>query len=374
VDHVYIVQRIPDGPRIAHFTHTSFHSILEGFCELATTLQHLRKLVDKLYAAVIQPVISSPTTSAFAEALSAQLGFFDTWCASQEHGIVMGTAGVGAPRCVSLLSLKRSLRDAFSRSFDAILDVARKVMRDMSSLQERDAEVWMLAESSAFSLPSTITLDALLQTAQQTIGDSITYEVLMHIFVASAEPMWKVTGRWLRDGMAIHDASEERTAAVRSTLDEEFFVKDNELLVLDPDYWSEGFVLRTADLGNDELSPIPRFLHLVAPLILAAGKAVGLLRILSTSIERHDPWPTFSSIIDPSTRMHSVDDVSRLVFDGIVSRCYSPQVRLLEVFFDECRFWHHLSALEDVCLWRRGDIMSTLADDIFSKVSITPRK
>ncbi|KAI0032929.1 Spc98 family-domain-containing protein [Vararia minispora EC-137] len=389
----FFFEPVPNGPRVAHLTYTSLRSVMSSFCRLATTLEHLRKFVNRTYAIVIRPesldassrIIPGHSkrltrcTEAFAEALNAQICAFDAWCASQEQAIGLATAGVGSPFVVSFLGLEQRLREAFSSSFDRALDVTRKVMRDISSPQDRDAEVWMLAELPAYFLPSTISshfLDTLLQSAQDNlaIGDSVTYEVLMRMFVAAAEPMWAAVGRWLRDGMAIHEAGVSGTKTGHYKLDDEFFIEDNQLLVLDPDYWAEGFVLKTPDFDSAGLSPLPRFLWLSAPHILAAGKAVGLMRMLgihamqSRSTAYREPWLVLSSVIDPKARLYSVEDVSRLVFDSLTHRCQVPQAQLIQTLFEECQFWRHLSIIQDVFLMRRGDVMSEVADTIFTKI------
>jgi gamma-tubulin complex component 5 len=264
------------------------------------------------------------------------------------------------------------------------LDVLRHAMRNTSRAQDRDAEVWMLAELPAFSSPSVISshlLDKLLRAAQDSLsmGDVVTYEFLMRVFIVTAEPMWSMIGRWLRNGMPVQEAVDRGISNAYSGLDEEFFIEDNELMILDPDYWSDGFAIKTRDLDTAaELGPVPQFLQSASAHVLAAGKTVGLLRALGISDEsitkddskQIEQWKPFSDVLDPSLRLYSVDDLSGLVYDILHPLCQTPQSKLADVIMNECDLWHHLSVIEDIYLMRRGDMMSAICDALFAKVRI----
>ncbi|KAI0314462.1 Spc98 family-domain-containing protein [Amylostereum chailletii] len=391
----------PDAPRVVHLTITSQHSILKTFAQFATTVEHLRKFVSRIFDFAIQPGETSKqlphftgynrritrTVEAFSEAVDLHIQSFTKWCSSKEEDICKATSSLGSPVTISFLGLEMSLRDSFSQSFDVLLDVIRRVMRKTSRVQDRDAEVWMLAELPAYSPPSAISsllLDSLLETAQENLvmGNSVTHKVLMRVFIMAAEPIWTMVGHWLRDGMPIQEAADRRATPGYAGLVDEFFVEDNQLFLLDPDYWSEGFVLRDRNSeGERAPSPIPAFLDLVASQVLGAGKAVGLMRALGLPLEYEGDeqpsllpqWPSFTSLFNgtnlvDSTRITSVDDLSRFVYDELISQCRTVQGRLVQVVVDECELWYHLSAIEDLYLMRRGDVMSRVFDVVFAKM------
>ncbi len=70
--------------------------------------------------------------------------------------------------------------------------------------------------------------------------------VVMRVFIRSAEPLWGMVGRWLKEGMGVGDVDD---------LDVEFFIESNVLVsgafgvgLLDSDCWAEGYTLRQRDI------------------------------------------------------------------------------------------------------------------------------
>ncbi|TFY67661.1 hypothetical protein EVJ58_g1495 [Rhodofomes roseus] len=378
--------------KLLHLTAGAQHSILTSFARLATTLQHLRMFVSAIYAKAgkddrdpDRPMHllniyrqSTLTLEAFSAAVDGQLRAFNAWCAAREEDICRAQAGAGEPLVVSLLSLDKTIRDTFSDTFTVILDVVREVTRRAWRTSEPVVDIWTLPELPMKMPPSTfgaLLLDSLLVAVQEhvSMGDYVSADALMSVFSGSAEPIWAMVGRWMKD-----------------ELDDEFFVEDNELPLLDPDFWTDGFVLR--EEGGDGDAPrrtaVPVFLSSVARSILDAGKAVGLLRVLEIAalLDRDTPgswmahWPSFSAILGtargqlegsgPASRLlfTSTEDLSQALHDAVWLHCSLAQGTLQRVLVDECDLMLHLSAIESVCLMRRGDAMSHFVDILFTKM------
>ncbi|KAA1466546.1 hypothetical protein DENSPDRAFT_925940 [Dentipellis sp. KUC8613] len=191
-----------------------------------------------------------------------------------------------------------------------------------------------------------------------------------------------MVGRWLHDGMPVLNQADQQKKTAYGTLDEEFFIEDNELLILDPDFWTEGYVLR--DDATEQLhgsNSVPMFLVHVAVSVLGAGKSIGLLRALGIPMTLSDElasgwahqWPSFATLAEDTSRdgrphTFSVEDLSRVVYDGLQPYCQAAQSQLTKVIVEDCDLWEHLTVIEDVYLMRRGDVMSRLADAIFAKM------
>lgn len=266
---------------------------------------------------------------------------------------------------------------------------------------------------------TALLLDTLLTSAQEhvSMGDGVTARALVRVFSASAEPVWAMMHRWMRDGMPVRDGvlgalpQAGQTQSPLSVLPDEFFVEDSEMLMLDPDFWADGFTLRVGHTGvgqteeaTTELesrpTSVPVFLVHVAELVLATGKVTGLLRALGISTlfdgERTGEdtagqvwmadWRTFKALLE-QPHAHSDEDgaqeltvlsaeavassesLSQVVYDEL--RPYSEMAyeALTKVLVEDCELWAHLNAIEDLFLMRRGDAMSHFIDMLFTRVS-----
>ncbi|KAG1717437.1 Spc98 family-domain-containing protein [Suillus paluster] len=344
----------PSAPRLIHLTLASQTSILSSFAQLASKMSHIRKFTSAVFSNVFStsdPPLSSmhllshntrsQTIEAFADAVDSQLQKFDRWCADKEERICRAHAGVGDQLVVSLLSLEKDVRDAFSVTFDLLLAILRELVGYVvQSDNASDEEVWLLASLSSRVPPAAVTahlLDACLRAAeeQSSLGDKITAEALTEVFVRSAQPVWAMVGCWAMDGMPVRDTWDSEN----HTLDEEFFVEDNELPLIDPDFWAEGYVLRTlsdfeAPRGGAQALSVPVFLERIADRILETGKAVGLLRILGIPLlddpdgdPVDDQWPSLTMLIAQHKRVSLI-----LVFDKIAPYYTSSGVQLTHTF------------------------------------------
>lgn len=240
------------------------------------------------------------------------------------------------------------------------------------------------------------------------MGDVTTSQALFSVFASAAEPVWMMIGKWLKDGMPIREVSvpvassqEGQYGFQSNRVDEEFFIEDNELGLFDPDFWTDGFVLRggsddggDVQVGEGRHSAVPTFLAQASTHILSAGKAVGLLRVLGLSslLDGQDEkerwlvdWPSFRTILKNSHSREemldsegkeqeqvvsiSVDDFASFVYEEVVPMCKKAQEVLSQVLTEECDLWLHLSAMEDLFLMRRGDAIANLIDTLFARVS-----
>lgn len=341
------------------------------------------------------------TLEAFADAIDSSIQGFDKWCAAKEEEICLALGGIGPERVVSLLSLEKSIRDEFSDSYFVILEILQEVTRRATRSSEQIREVWTLVERSiriSSSVFVTLILDMLHAAAQDrlSMGDLVASRTLMIVFSSTAEPIWSMIQHWIRDGMRIQDLHPlQNGVSKEESLDDEFFIEDNGLNLLDPDFWTEGFTLR--DNAFDEegrgsrLNSIPTIFSDVSSQILSAGKAIGLLRVLGVTtlsdLEAQRQWlaswKTFKILMqssdvssdastadmDASLSKISTHNLSQLIHDELISHCQLAQSMLTQVLTEECDLLQHLHAMEDLFLMRRGDAMSHFVDVVFTRVS-----
>ncbi|KAH9002214.1 Spc98 family-domain-containing protein [Lactarius hatsudake] len=303
-----------DAPRIIHTTRAAQLSVVQSFAQTATTIEHLRKFA----------------TCAFSEAVETQIDKFNSWCAAREPG--------------SMPPLY-TMRDSFSHTFDALLEVLRKS-------QDKNLEVWMLLDLPMRFSPFTVSaflLDTLLTAANSSSsnGETETSKTLMH-------PIWSMVGLWLKHGMPTRDPASRQGADSLTTLDDEFFIQATGLPILDPDFWTE---------DTEAYS-------LVGNHVLRAGKAVGLLRILDLPLsDDAEAKPTFTALLQEYNTgtlvKTSRDHLSRYVHDSILPYCQAPQKRLAQMVASECDLWLHLAAIEELyfkTIFAKMDSMQTWSD------------
>lgn len=379
------IQILPKAPRLIHLTLSSQVSILSSLAEMASTLEHLRLFVGQVYsrASSSQPIPyphkngNTRTLEAFADALDNELRTFDRWCAEREELICKAQAGVSEELSVSLLNLEKSIRDEFASSFSVFLSILPPLPTTLPRV------------SSPASQTSRL-LDILFAQVQEHISmsDLTTADALMRVFSRSAEPVWGMVTKWLKEGMPVREGTGLSIAG--GGLEEEFFVEDNEIGLLDPDFWAEGYELRegTTDAAEDDESgnggrpiTVPVFLAHIVVDVLSSGKATGLLRALGipptvdgtrTTIHQSfgDLLISHTSSSETTTRTSlSTDTLIGVVYDELAPYCHATGALLTSVLVEDCDLWKHLGAIEDLYLMRRGDAMSHFTDILFAKVS-----
>lgn len=372
---------------------------MKSFSRTSATIQYLRKFVSSVLNAASQAPDHSnrpthflassyhhpKTVESFAEAVNIEIQAFEKWCSVRETDICTAVAGHGTGLVVSLLSLEKATRDTFASTFLTLLDI----IRDLAS---KTAKAGSSAPRNAFefthgrSPPAVITallLNSLLFAVQDhlSMADTVTSQTLIRVFAHTSEPVWQMVLRWLRNGTPAGDSAKRRESFGDASIDREFFIEDNELAILDPDYWSEGFVLRESDTENQSagLTSVPVFLGNIANPLLQSGKATGLLRALgvpSKPLQELDPiFPSISAVLASHNSLvgitedtMSTDTFSRIVYDNLFHHCQATGQLLTAVLTDECNVRHHLNVIEDLFLMRRGDIMTHFADSLFARV------
>lgn len=356
---------------------------------MATTVQFLRSFSSSVFsqseaniAAQCTPNIeSSPglhrttrTVEAFAAAVDGQIRRFDTWCAYREEAICRALGGAGSDSVVvSLLSTEKAMHATFQEG----LDVTLQIVRDLCSLDGTlsISSYWPLSMRPP-SKTTTLLLDALLAASRtySQRGDQSTASLLMQLFIQAAEPTWKMVGQWLQNGMGIGAVDE---------LEAEFFIERNDLGfvaakasgLFDPDFWAEGYTLREGDLAftsSADATPllVPAFLAHVSEMVLASGKAKGLLRAMDMPSARpFETWGTLQHlVVGLSSRYTAVDWLAAKVEDTLRPYCQASDERLSAVLVENCGLLVHLHAIEDLYLMRRGDSVSHFLDLVFAKV------
>ncbi|KAH7916234.1 Spc98 family-domain-containing protein [Hygrophoropsis aurantiaca] len=383
------------APRLAHFSLASQTSILSSFAREASTVAHLRKFTSAAFAKIIVPGDSTAhlshvlshnsrtrTLEAFADAVDAEIRAFDRWTAGVEEQICRAYAGLGDPLVLSLLSLEKNIRDSFSEIFEVLLDILQHVVQYAS--QSSGAPAWTLLGLPSRISPAVVTgflLDALLERGQKqsSMCDSVTSQALLRVLIITTEPIWRMVGQWLKDGMPLRDSWGSMEA---HTFDEEFFIEDNELPLLDPDFWSDGYVLRKAsdvhsgDIDRKRVYAVPIFLESLAETILGTGKSIGLLRALGVHSfqERNNvvhgfPWRSFGDLLQQYSGMFiDTDNLVHLVTDEISAYCTATGIEMTQVLTTDCDLSRHMDAMESLYLMMRGDVISHFTDILFAKI------
>lgn len=302
----------------------------------------------------------------------------------------------GKGTVVSLLSLEKEIRDEFSGSFEELVRIVNMTFPGSAWLSSDQIIARVRQSPSKFSSHLLDSLVSMIQS-RHSFGDRITASILLQIFLKTAEPTWQMLGRWLKDGTFMSEI--KGVASDHAALPTEFFIESNDIPFIDPDFWVEGYCLRTEPLDESistRNARVPAFLRPLADNILSAGKSIGLLRILgyNTGLDFGNTflsatsWPTFQSFISSaeanvsvqqvsSTSMenssrisiYSADILSLVLSDHLLPVCASAGKALHEVLLMGCDFMHHLCAFEDLYLLRRADAMSDFCDILFNAVS-----
>lgn len=353
------------------------------------------------------------TVEAFADAIDIEIRAFDNWCADQEAA--MCSVYISSPSIkiasadviASLLHLSKCLSDTFEHTFPVLLWIVKDVM---STSLSSSSEFKISYVGTGVRVPAVVTsrlLDVLFSSVQAHLEreEVKTSGRLMRVFVKTAEPVWGMCGRWLKDGMG-SELSRSATASLKrrisraEELDDEFFIEekiinfggDAFLGLLDFQFWREVYGLRKGAGSEDshdgpaqKQKAIPMFLEHVAEMILRTGKAVGLIRALGSDMDvfGDSHWQSFKELVavenaegnssrNPGGLFSvSIDTLSRLVYERLLPHCQMVGVSLTKILVGECRLWKHLEALEDLMLMRRGDAMSHFIDVVFNKVSLS---
>ena len=405
----------PDAPRLVHLSLASQESIVSSLAKTATTVEQLRRFTTAVFKRSLSQstdtqseprfkrAVTTRTCEAFADAVDRTVRGLDSWCAAREEAISRACCGVDEePLVISLLSMEKAIRDEFETSLEVLLEIVRTVFEVQSNDNSESPDSSFTRRSPAAL--TALLLDTLFIGVQQHMErrDTVTSDALMRVFVQTAEPVWGMVGKWLRDGMGLGlSVGSGGNFGMADELDDEFFIESSgvgvgmmALGLLDPEFWDEGYALRAgvALMGEDSVSgstirrkAIPLFLEHVSELVLSTGKAVGLIRTLGGPplANGFDSWRTFADLVSLETHDSdsveqksaglfsvSVDTLSRLIYDGLLPHCQVTGALLVKLLVDDCQLLWHMKAIEGFFLMRKGDAMSHFTDILFTKVSI----
>jgi gamma-tubulin complex component 5 len=403
-------QMTPDAPRLVHLSLASQESIVSSLAKTATTVERLRRFTIAVFKRSLSQsesrfkrAVTTRTCEAFADAIDHTVRGLDFWCAAREEAISRACCGVDEVSLViSLLSIEKAIRDEFETSLEVLLEIVQMVFGFQCNDDFESPDSCFTRQS-----PDTLTallLDTLFIGIQQHMErrDTVTSDALMRVFVQTAEPIWGMIGKWLREGMGLSSSvCSGGNFGMADELDDEFFIESNgvgvgmmALGLLDPEFWNEGYALRegVALMGDSvtgseqRRKAIPLFLEHVAELVLSTGKAVGLVRALGGPplANSFDNWRTFADLVSSETHDSeggveqksaglfsvSVDTLSHLIYDGLLAHCQVTGAHLVNLLVDDCQLLWHMRAIEGFFLMRKGDAMSHFTDILFIKVSI----
>ncbi|KIJ56553.1 hypothetical protein M422DRAFT_238178 [Sphaerobolus stellatus SS14] len=352
--------------RLPHLTTASQNSILTWFADSASPLYSLRSLVEET---ISQGTSSAKvrTYEAFASGISTQLNHLDMWCAKKEEQICFAQSGDSEmPHVVSLLSFKQEVEAIIGGTFQDLLRIAQRVKT-------------MVAHTTSSIVAATIlnSLWAQIKT-RQAINDTQTAQALLDVWRTSGEPTWRNLRCWIKDGIPIQADFEDIRPAPKPTWDkDEFFVRINPLINPgSPDFWEASYTLPgklpvATDIRNED-SPYPLFLVPLASDILAAGKAVGLLRAMGLFQnyvnEWLSGWMTFREATSTLTLKALETTVEEAMSNILLESCEQAQAWLQEVLVERCNLWKHLRGIENVCLMVRGDAMLHFSEKLFARM------
>jgi gamma-tubulin complex component 5 len=338
-------------------------------------LNHLRHLGQHITPSL--PLLDKQcrTFEAFSTAVERQLHAFDLWCSIVENHISLAQQGkYSSDHVISLLSLEQKVSDKMAGTFVILLDVVRIIEGGNSRTTP--------------SAMSCLILNTLLGAirARLAANDTTTVKDLSDVWRESAEPLWSNLEKWLRDGIPIRAGFVDDHHKAAPTWDEkEFFIRINPLMELgDPDFWDGGYTLpprhiitgTSSDIYPIDDGNIPVFLVHVARAILAAGKAVGLLRAIDMIHLVGDDWLRVWIRFKDLTKSLPLQGLDKglqdLISDTLLPPCRLVQSSLRHLLVEVCDLWKHLRGLENVCLMTRGDAMSHFGEKLFARVGIVP--
>ena len=404
---------------MAHLSPLSYRSLLSSLANAATQLQQTRYLIQSIYDLRLELVNQSNTSAsthyrtleAFAESLDEFVHGVEGWCAEREEEVFYAQRGHGKRLVVSLFCFEGSLRQRMA----GVLEVVTAVLRDIAHaaasapLITNDEPPPIHANSLTSyhpSILSTLILDGLFAAIREqlSIGETATSQGLLSIFTHTTQPIWSSIGRWLRDGM---EAVEDEESLGTLKHDQELFIEKGEVPLGSPDFWDEGYRLRKVADAVDystaaqQRDAVPAVFKPIAQDVLAAGKAIGLLRAMgletpaSFRMQEHK-WLSFkqlyarseetaskeveltipalageSQILDATAGMRRASDaLVATVQDYAMSICRVAHSQLIQVLKEDCELSRHLSGMQALFLMRRGDILSEWCDAVFAKVCL----
>ncbi|KZS97804.1 hypothetical protein SISNIDRAFT_481691 [Sistotremastrum niveocremeum HHB9708] len=350
-----------EHPLMSHLSPMSQASILSRFAEAATLVQRLR-----LFCQNISCTNRHLTSEALQQAVQEAICAFDGWCSEKENDINAASLGF-SDKVASLLALDRDFSDNFESKFEALWTVIQKI----KPLIHRNRQ---LSLTRCIIENICLTLDGF-----RAVGNEATGQFLLHVLGITISPLWAQVMTWIAHGMPFEDDLGSTPRVFGPLEGSEKFIERSEIHPTDPDYWADAYTLHRARDANGPAEGLPSIFSHDADKILSTGKAVGLLRALKIHDESgrlllenwmNDP-PSFKSAVLESIGQNqcpSLDDISAQFSAFLVPKYMEAQSALLNVLKTECRIESHLNAVEDICLTRRGDIITQFCDVLFARM------
>jgi gamma-tubulin complex component 5 len=242
-------------------------------------------------------------------------------------------------------------------------------------------ETVSMIEHNASTISAAI-LNLLWASIQKRIAlnDIKTADALLNVWRITGEPTWHNLNRWLKDGVPVYVSFEdhdEHPTQIPTWDQDEFFIRVNPLINSNsPEFWEAGYTLPHYDkdiaITDQRNARYPLFLRSFAQDILAAGKAVGLLRGIGVLNTTKKDWLRGWKTLREATAILSLQALDRTLSDALSQILWPPcehvQGLLYNVLIKECQFWKYLHSVEYICLMNRGDALSIFCEKLFIRV------
>ncbi|EJD53669.1 hypothetical protein AURDEDRAFT_148576 [Auricularia subglabra TFB-10046 SS5] len=348
-----------DSHRLAHLTSASLRSAIGEISALHTRLSRIRGFVLAAHGSLSASAHRRRpcrTLEAFATALDEQLRAFSEFCAQREH-----------------TALFAALDDLLYEVATAAPDAVEQASEDTAPLPTRLSKL-------PTALVARHVLDEVYFAVQSclSVGDEVTARNLCSVLCTTAEPLWTMCAGWLRNGMSVQSQNwgDEWLYGPHG----EFFVERHDLPPASPDFWSAGYTLRSADddVDADAAAPtlVPELFQQLSNSLLAAGKTVGLLRVMDIAdmarpvMDTISGWQPLEDLLRDHMSLSALGDgwMAPHALHDYLAPCFAGVQRGLKlVLLERCNFSRALAAVEGLCLMKRGDVMSQWCDVVFAK-------
>ena len=360
--------------RLAHISSSSQAATLARISSLSRQVVDLRLFTGTIFALALKrhPI---RTLEAFATGVCLLLDEFATQCAQIEAEILRGQCSTSQPTTITLLSLLARLREPtqlFGALHDLVCGFATAGAGPLDSFSD-------LAHRLAIGSPSTVAkliLDDVfgLHQVKAAVGELLIARKIGTLINATAEPLWRMSATWLRDGLSVEPMQwgQEHLYGPRG----EFFVERHTGCAPNsPEFWTHAYSLRREDDADDAesgASLVPRLFEPLARSLLATGKTVGLLRILgvdtvtSAITEQVQCWRSVNDVVTSRRQLDLDSERTASALDEHLQPCFEMvQSGFKSILVERCRFWLSLTAVQGICYSSHGDIVSDFCDAVF---------
>lgn len=324
---------------LLHLPHPAVRSLLEPLNRTASDLARVAHFSTRTLAASLSTTgASNPSLveQAFASAVEDLLVGFRAYLGALEAAL---SRGDDSP---SLLSLGPRLEPRVR-----VLTVLGQLVDELSEGDGRGRAILDALDG----LANVLRQEGALETAAE----------IEAVFVSSAEPLWALIGRFLRDGISLAGPSVDAP-------DADFFVQPSASAGSSAGAdWAQMYTL--------VLHRLPQLFEALAPGILGAGKAVGLLRALGVEWEWTDgrrAWPSLASLLAPSpAAATTVVPFTQMLETYLLPLLADPQKELHATLQNRCALRETLDGVESLFYLSNG-VMGDWTEELFLRVRLAP--